>query len=83
MVAKVKEMPKKMGDGLKKTAGNISDGLKAVANKMTSALGKGVNGVIGGVNWVLDKVGVSSKISEWAFHNTLRERVAIPEVLPL
>ena len=65
MVETVKGMPKKMGDGLKRTAGKIGDGLKAVANKMTNALGKGVNGVIGGVNWVLDKVGVSSKISEW------------------
>ncbi|MGI8351672.1 phage tail tape measure protein [Niallia circulans] len=65
MVETVKGMPKRMGDGLKKTAGKIGDGIKAVANKMTETLGKGVNGVIGGVNWVLDKVGVSSKISEW------------------
>ncbi|MCM2675572.1 M23 family metallopeptidase [Alkalicoccobacillus plakortidis] len=41
-------------------------GLIAVANSMTDKLGKGVNGVIGGVNWVLDKVGVSTKISEWS-----------------
>ncbi|MFK3938946.1 peptidoglycan DD-metalloendopeptidase family protein [Alkalihalobacillus sp. NPDC078783] len=66
MIDTVKGMPKKMGDGLKSTAGKIGDGIKAVANKMTEQLGKGVNGVIGGVNWVLDKVGVSSKIKEWS-----------------
>ncbi|MBM0064785.1 peptidoglycan DD-metalloendopeptidase family protein [Alkalicoccobacillus gibsonii] len=66
MVDTVKEMPQKMSDGLKSTAGKVGDGLKAVANKMTEQLGKGVNGVIGGVNWVLEKVGVSTTIKEWA-----------------
>ncbi|WP_051405041.1 phage tail tape measure protein [Bacillus cihuensis] len=65
MVETVKGMPQKMGDGLKSTASKIGDGLKAVANKMTETLGKGVNGVITGVNWVLDKVGVSKKIGDW------------------
>ncbi|MCM3180245.1 peptidoglycan DD-metalloendopeptidase family protein [Cytobacillus horneckiae] len=65
MIDTVKGMPKKMGDGLKKTAGNISSGVKSVANKMTNALGLGVNGVIGGVNWVLDKLDVKTRVKEW------------------
>ncbi|MCA1029392.1 tape measure protein, partial [Cytobacillus kochii] len=65
MVEIVKGMPKKMGDGLKKTAGKISDGIKTVANKMTETLGKGVNGVITGVEWVLRKVGVDEELGRW------------------
>ena len=67
MVETVKGMPKRMGDGLKKTAGKISDGVKEVANRMVKTLGKGVNGVISGVNWVLDKLKVPKKhrLSKW------------------
>jgi len=65
MIDVVKGMPKKMGDGLKKAAGGIKNGIKAVINTMTEWLGKGVNGVISGINWVLDKLGVDGKISKW------------------
>lgn len=65
MVETVKGMPGRMGEGLRRTAYKIGEGLSAVANKMASSLGKGINGVIGGVNWVLGKVGVSNKIAQW------------------
>ncbi|MEK4922393.1 peptidoglycan DD-metalloendopeptidase family protein [Cytobacillus sp. FSL R5-0569] len=60
-----KALPGKMGSGIKKMAGKVSDGVKSVANKMAEGLGKGVNGVIGGVNWVLGKLSVKTRISEW------------------
>ncbi|MGX7393979.1 peptidoglycan DD-metalloendopeptidase family protein [Carnobacterium mobile] len=45
-------------DGVKKAAKEMSQGL-------VNALGKGVNGTIKGVNWVLDKVGSDKKLAEW------------------
>ncbi|MFI8495297.1 tape measure protein [Peribacillus butanolivorans] len=61
MVETVKGMPQRMSDGLKKTGGKIKEGVISVSNKMVSGLGKGVNGVITGVNWVMGKVGVKKK----------------------
>ena len=65
MVSAVRNMPGKMKDGLVKMSGKISDGVRTIANKMAKGLGKGVNGVIGGVNWVTGKLGIKSKLSEW------------------
>lgn len=65
MVTAVRNMPGKMKDGLVKMSSKITEGVTTVANKMTKGLGKGVNGVINGVNWVTDKLGIKSKISEW------------------
>ncbi|MGE6379924.1 phage tail tape measure protein [Peribacillus muralis] len=58
MVETVKGMPQRMSDGLKKTGGKIKEGVISVSNKMVSGLGKGVNGVITGVNWVMGKLSV-------------------------
>lgn len=65
LVAGAKALPGKMGAGIKSMAGKAADGVKELANKMASTLGKGVNGIITGVNWVLDKLGVSKKLKEW------------------
>ncbi|UII58122.1 phage tail tape measure protein (plasmid) [Cytobacillus spongiae] len=65
LVAGAKALPGKISNGMKSMAGKVTEGVKAVANKMTETLGKGVNGVIGGVNWVLGKVGVKGKIALW------------------
>ncbi|MDY7224664.1 phage tail tape measure protein [Halalkalibacterium halodurans] len=65
MVETVKGMPERMGNALKRTAGKIADGVKAVANKMVEMLGKGINGTIDGVNWVLGKLNVKNKLSNW------------------
>lgn len=49
--------------------GRFIDGLKTVAgrigNSLVDPLGKAINGVIGGVNWVLDAVNVSWRINKW------------------
>jgi SLT domain-containing protein len=60
-----KALPGKIGNGIKSMAGKVSDGIKSVANKMEQGLGSGINGVIGGVNWVLGKVGIKNLIPLW------------------
>ncbi|WP_342515411.1 phage tail tape measure protein [Sutcliffiella sp. FSL R7-0096] len=66
LVAGAKALPGKIGQGIKSMAGKVTDGVRAVANNMASMLGKGVNGVINGVNWILGKVGASGAISLWS-----------------
>lgn len=67
IVEGAKALPGKIGSGIKSMAGKVSEGVKSVSNKLASGLGKGVNGVIDGVNWVLGKVGIKSKdqIPNW------------------
>ncbi|PAE17295.1 hypothetical protein CHH91_04630 [Virgibacillus sp. 7505] len=58
IVDRAKELPGKIGDGIGKMKDKVTGGIKKVINSMTDILGKGVNGVIGGVNWVLEKLNV-------------------------
>src|SRR5690606_14221213 len=46
-------------------ATKVKDGVNRVVNNLASTLGKGVNGVIGGINWVLGKIGVEKDIPKW------------------
>lgn len=69
MVQAVKDMPGKMADGVRKTAGKVKDAFSSIGNTMLRVLGKGVNGVISGINWVLDKLGIKGKIKEWPIPN--------------
>lgn len=47
---------------LKKTLGGI---VKGIANGIIEPIGKAINGVINGVNWILDKVGSDKKFAIW------------------
>ncbi|CAI6330205.1 phage tail tape measure protein [Bacillus subtilis] len=62
MVDGIKSLPRRMGDGLKNGAKAIGKGAKAVAKILIEGLAKGVNGVTGGVNWILDKVHAPKKL---------------------
>lgn len=66
------KVPLKFGEAFKNARKAIDEAFsgiektfKDIANKAIAPIGKMVNGIIGGVNWVLDKVGSSKRISEW------------------
>ena len=67
IVNAAKALPKRIGDGIGAMASKVTAGVTKVINKLASTLGKGVNGVIGGINWVLGKIGVDEKnyIDKW------------------
>lgn len=58
IVEGAKALPGKIGDGIKSMAGKVVSGITSLKNKMAETLGEGVNGAIGGVNWVLKKINV-------------------------
>src|SRR5699024_9598966 len=60
-----KQMPGKMRDGIVAGKNKVVSGIKSLGNAMAGQLGKVVNGVIGGMNNVLGKVGVKASISKW------------------
>lgn len=65
IVEGAKKLPGRIGDGIRAMAGGVKSGIKSFANTLVGAMGKGLNGAINGVNWVLDKVGVKTKIKTW------------------
>ena len=62
MVETFKNLPKKMADALKKGAKSIGNAMRSVSRVMLEGLAKGVNGVTGGINWILDKVHAPKKL---------------------
>lgn len=56
----------KIGKGLSNGVKSVKEGAGKIFNGMVGVIGKGVNGVISGINWVLGKVGAgSSKLAKW------------------
>lgn len=55
----------KIAEGLTGGVDAIKKAAKKMAQGLVDVLGKGVNGTIGGVNWVLDKVGSDMELAEW------------------
>lgn len=52
-------------DAVKNIWDGIGDYFKKIANHIISPIGKAVNGIIKGINWVLDKVGSGTRIDLW------------------
>ena len=61
----VKGMPGKMKDALIAGKDKVVSGVKSLGNSMANTLGKVVNGVIGGINTVMSKIGISKSLSTW------------------
>ncbi|MEX1447416.1 transglycosylase SLT domain-containing protein [Enterococcus sp. C76] len=56
----------KIGKGLSNGVEAVKEGAGKIFDGMVSIIGKSVNGVINGINWVLEKVGAgSSKLAKW------------------
>jgi len=67
IVSGAKKLPGRIGQGIKSMGGHAKSGVLAFANTLMSTLGKGINGSIDGINWVLDKIGVNEKnhLKKW------------------
>lgn len=65
IVQGAKDLPGKIGSGISSMAQKAVDGAIKMGNKLISGIGNAVNGVIGGLNWVMGKIGVNVEIAEW------------------
>lgn len=52
-------------DGSKSLNSSLDKQMKSIANTMVKDIGKGVNGVISGVNYVMEEVDSDTKLSSW------------------
>lgn len=52
-------------DGFNSLKDTLSGIVKEIANGIISPIGKAINGVINGVNWILDKVGSDKQFALW------------------
>ncbi|KYC64683.1 phage tail tape measure protein [Heyndrickxia coagulans] len=65
VVSTFKSLPHKIASGIKNGSKTIANAGKHVGNSLLRAIGKPVNGVIKGVNWVLKRVGAKHLIKHW------------------
>lgn len=65
------DLGSKIGKGLGNGVESVKKGAKKILKGMVGVIGDGVNGVIGGINWVLDKVGVkkSGQLATWNYED--------------
>lgn len=64
VVENMTNLPSKIGKAISKGKSFVTDAFKGIFNGAIDAIKKPINGIIGGANWVLGKLG-ADKISEW------------------
>ncbi|VTX88295.1 Phage-related minor tail protein [Enterococcus hirae] len=65
-------------NGINSMGSHLSSTMNSVANRMVGGIGKGVNGVISGVNYVLKEVESSKTIGNWAIPQYAKGTVEHP-----
>ncbi|WP_426579307.1 tape measure protein (plasmid) [Bacillus altitudinis] len=66
MVQMARDLPKKIGDAFKNMKKFAISGVKSLGNSLAGALATAVNGVTGGINWVLRQIGMKDvQIPKW------------------
>lgn len=60
----MKDLPNKLATAVSNGKNAVKDAFKGLFNAALKAIGKPVNGIIGGANWVLEKLG-ADKLPEW------------------
>lgn len=66
-------------DAVKSVWDGIGKYFRGIANDIIKPIGKAVNGVISGVNWVLGKVGSGTRISAWTVPQFAKGTGGLPE----
>ena len=61
----LKDFFKGIWDGIKDTASSLKESLVSVFKTAVKGVAKPVNKLIGGANWVLEKLGSETRIAEW------------------
>lgn len=67
IVDAAKQLPGKIGNGIKSMAGKALDGVRSMGNKLLTGIGKIVNGVVNGLNSIMGEKGlnIGLKIKTW------------------
>lgn len=60
----MKDLPNKLATAVSNGKNAVKDAFKGIFNAALKAIGKPVNGIISGANWVLEKLG-ADKLPEW------------------
>jgi SLT domain-containing protein/phage-related protein len=65
IVSAARSLPQRIGSGIAAMAGKVASGISVLRSKLFNGLAGAVNGVIDGINTVLDQIGVKHKIQKW------------------
>jgi len=65
IVSAARSLPQRIGSGIAAMAGKVANGISVLRSKLFNGLAGAVNGVIDGINTVLDQIGVKHKIQKW------------------
>lgn len=69
VVGWMENLPGRIAKGIRRGTGKVKSAFKSIFDAAKKAVGKPINGIIGGANWILDKFGVSKKkqIPSWKY----------------